>query len=67
MVISLDLQLTQNQVVEKDMPKTSPEHEPVDKITDVEDEVVAVEIRPGHIRFEPLGEGAMLLLPRICG
>lgn len=49
------------------MPKTSPEHEPVDKITDVEDEVVAVEIRPGHIRFEPLGEGAMLLLPRICG
>ncbi|XXG88764.1 hypothetical protein AAC387_Pa12g0937 [Persea americana] len=49
-------ELTQNQMLEKEMPKVSPEHQPLDQNTDVEDEVVAVEIRPGHIRFEPQGK-----------
>lgn len=31
--------------------------------SDTEDEVVPVEVRPGHIRFEPVGKG---LAPPLC-
>lgn len=35
--------------------------EPVEE-SDAEDDIVPVEIRPGHIRFKPLGKGLLLSL-----
>ena len=34
--------------------------EEIEEENDAEDDIVPVEIRPGHIRFEPLGKGAPL-------
>ncbi|XP_058092445.1 coilin [Magnolia sinica] len=49
--------VTQNSMLHKDMHKDSPEHTQTDPTTDMDDEIVPVVVRPGHIRFEPLDEG----------
>ncbi|KAF8390521.1 hypothetical protein HHK36_025048 [Tetracentron sinense] len=41
---------------EKDTQQICPEHQQPDQNTDIEDEIVPIVVRPGHIRFEPLDE-----------
>ncbi|XP_077250546.1 sphere organelles protein-like protein isoform X2 [Tasmannia lanceolata] len=50
-------ELIQNHEVEKDVHPKSPEHQQPDQKTDMEDEIVPIEVRPGHIRFEPIDDG----------
>ncbi|XP_043724742.1 coilin isoform X3 [Telopea speciosissima] len=38
------------------------EHQQPDQNSDGEDEIVPIVVRPGHIRFEPLGEGQIVQL-----
>lgn len=45
----------QSLVPPNDIDGTSAKHQAMDEITEVEDEIVPVMVRPGHIRFEPLG------------
>ncbi|KAL5991261.1 hypothetical protein ACLOJK_012168 [Asimina triloba] len=55
--ISQRKEATENSTLEKDGQQESPVHQQTDPSTDIDDEVVPVVIRPGHIRFEPLGTG----------
>ncbi|KAJ9176300.1 hypothetical protein P3X46_011630 [Hevea brasiliensis] len=43
-----------DEVSETDNEKLQEDHQQLDQDSDVEDEVVPIVIRPGHIRFEPL-------------
>ncbi|KAG1331389.1 coilin [Cocos nucifera] len=43
-----------SQVPANDIDGTSAKHQAVDEITEVEDEIVPIIVRPGHIRFQPL-------------
>ncbi|XP_010251018.1 PREDICTED: coilin isoform X2 [Nelumbo nucifera] len=49
-------ELIQHNILEKDTQKQSPKHQEAEEDGNVDDEVVPVVVRPGHIRFEPLGK-----------
>lgn len=63
-------QLHQTQSSEKDVEKNSLEHQQPDQNSDTDDaDIVPIVIRPGHIRFEPLGKGLLLnifMLVHVC-
>lgn len=44
----------------RDNEKLQEDHQQLDHDSDVEDDVVPIVIRPGHIRFGPLRKGLML-------
>nr|XP_010912949.1 coilin [Elaeis guineensis] len=44
----------QSQEPANEIDRTSAKHQAVDEITEADDEVVPIVVRPGHIRFEPL-------------
>lgn len=46
----------------RDNKNLSEEHQQTDPNSDVDDDVVPVVVRPGHIRFTPLRKGPMLSL-----
>lgn len=51
----------QRQSPEKEVQKNSLEHQQPDQNSDTDDAVIVpIVIRPGHIRFEPLGKGSLL-------
>ncbi|THG01094.1 hypothetical protein TEA_019534 [Camellia sinensis var. sinensis] len=55
-LVASNLQLCERQSPEKHMPKDSIEHEEQSQNGEADDEIVPIVIRPGHIRFEPLGK-----------
>ncbi|WOL11322.1 hypothetical protein Cni_G20084 [Canna indica] len=49
-------QEVKDQVLANDTQSTSSEEQVVDQTADIEEDIVPVIVRPGHIRFEPLDE-----------
>jgi len=51
------LPIKDNKYVVSDVHQQSSEHDQSDEESEEDDDIVPVEIRPGHIRFEPLKKG----------